>query len=1279
MIKSQFVKKLTNIFVTLALLLNASGLATFSNPSTARAAEVCVNDQQGGNDVPGQKDLTQLCFDGVAVAGKVTASWQWDDIDWSGNNSGDACALFDTDGDGKANRALCISLNGSPASLTSIKAYTCTDSSVSRCGSPNSSVNATLSTCSIATNGVQPFALGSASPNDTIASSTIDLSEVGKASAQLFDVCSYPSQQPNSDPSDCINFATSTPSTIEVKKVSNDPSGVFDLLVGGVTVADDIGNGYTTGPQAFDPASYVVSEAGNASSPLANYTSTYLCVDSSGATITSGSGVSTTVNLTANGKTASIVCTFTNTRATGPITVVKDVVNDNGGTKTFADFHYSVNGGPAQSFTATTSPDGSATLNLPTGVPVTITEPEANTMGYTTSYSNCVITPVNNQQQTCTITNDDNAPNLTLNKIVNNSFGGNNPESDWTLTANGGSAGTLSGTGAAGDSDVVSTSSFKAGTYTLSESGPTGYGATDWTCTGNGVQSGNTISLDIGQSAVCNITNTANQPTLTLQKIVTNDDGGTLGVNDFGITINDSALSWDSGTANGSSTTYKAMPSVNANQEYTLNESDVAGYEEGSWTCDNVTSTAVRTAAITLSEGQSMTCTIGNDDIAPYLVVIKQLLNNNGGSATSDQFVIRLNATPLTGGVTNAAGSETAYDTTVSADVSYTIAEDPFEGYTFMGLSDDSDCVLSEDGGITIRMDLGGSYTCTLQNTDIPVIGCMDPGSTVVTEDTQFADYQDTRSKGHYEFKREGLRLWTEDTTSQSKVAWYNAVTPYPLSEVGTPSMDYTATFGIKPGMQIVIDTNGDATPEGILVGEPDYYGNNWWSNTDFGVGSGMGYASYGTLVQYLEAHPTARVLAVGFSLGSGVHAEGMLRAITFGCYTWYFRQAPKLSVVKNVVNDNGGNITADAFTLFVNDSDLANPIMSNDDLTATYEYGVIEGGTYTVSEETNDGYEGSLVTCTDDDSGEGLTHPFVVGEGQRITCTVTNNDLPVIIDISKIIVSDNGGTAAIGDFDISVNGVEVDNFLGNPYFEGLYFGSASADAHSEISVTEATVDGYENTLFVCSVLDGESYRVVEDMSEDTPGYQLEGTPGQSFFCSLVNDDIAVPSITVVKSGPLTAAAGSTITYTFTITNTGNTLLDIDSVSDDIAGDASYVSGDTDGDGLLDLSEVWIFTANYTIPAGQTANVVNTVTACAYEAFDEWEERVHFPLAEVIRTPDSCDTDTHTLKVPATIVLSTPPKLSNTGVSSTVTMLVSGIILAAVAAVEVVRRRSQHE
>ena len=88
---------------------------------------------------------------------------------------------------------------------------------------------------------------------------------------------------------------------------------------------------------------------------------------------------------------------------------------------------------------------------------------------------------------------------LRLIKHVVNDHGRTAAASDFTLTATGPTP--ISGAG-----DVSSGPGFLAGTYTLSESGPTGYMPSAWTCTG-GSQSGNQVTLAPTESAVCDITN----------------------------------------------------------------------------------------------------------------------------------------------------------------------------------------------------------------------------------------------------------------------------------------------------------------------------------------------------------------------------------------------------------------------------------------------------------------------------------------------------------------------------------------------------------------------------------------------------------------------------------------------------------------------------------------------------------------------------------------------------------------------------------------------------
>ena len=93
------------------------------------------------------------------------------------------------------------------------------------------------------------------------------------------------------------------------------------------------------------------------------------------------------------------------------------------------------------------------------------------------------MTVVAGQQKTCTITNDDDAPKLTLNKVVVNDNGGTALESAWTLTATGNPVtdpATLSGpVPRATPMSSVALASTPA-RYDLSESGgPASYTASD--------------------------------------------------------------------------------------------------------------------------------------------------------------------------------------------------------------------------------------------------------------------------------------------------------------------------------------------------------------------------------------------------------------------------------------------------------------------------------------------------------------------------------------------------------------------------------------------------------------------------------------------------------------------------------------------------------------------------------------------------------------------------------------------------------------------------------
>ena len=102
------------LLLVAALWMGVANVRSEASSPLAPQAPACVVDQQGANDEPGQKDLTTMC-ESAGAFDTVQISWNWDDTAWTGTNTGDACSLFDTDGDGNANYSLCVTVAGVPA------------------------------------------------------------------------------------------------------------------------------------------------------------------------------------------------------------------------------------------------------------------------------------------------------------------------------------------------------------------------------------------------------------------------------------------------------------------------------------------------------------------------------------------------------------------------------------------------------------------------------------------------------------------------------------------------------------------------------------------------------------------------------------------------------------------------------------------------------------------------------------------------------------------------------------------------------------------------------------------------------------------------------------------------------------------------------------------------------------------------------------------------------------------------------------------------------------
>lgn len=207
------------------------------------------------------------------------------------------------------------------------------------------------------------------------------------------------------------------------------------------------------------------------------------------------------------------------------------------------------------------------------------------------------------------------------------------------------------------------------------------------------------------------------------------------------------------------------------------------------------------------------------------------------------------------------------------------------------------------DGFISNFVIAGDTYTFT-------------PAQTVTTKvlSPSDVDLSQTRSQGTNTFLTTpggGVEIKTvlAPDSSQAKSAGYFSTNALPLSQAGEPSLDYTNYAGaLRPSVQLVTDFDNDGLPDGILVGEPTYangsvlYGNDWWLTNSAPApikadapqhGGGFGSENHGTLAEWRNVFPNAKVLAAGWSLGSGVEGHGVINAITVGATQYTFLGTP--------------------------------------------------------------------------------------------------------------------------------------------------------------------------------------------------------------------------------------------------------------------------------------------------------------------------------------------------------------------------------------------------
>lgn len=282
-----------------------------------------------------------------------------------------------------------------------------------------------------------------------------------------------------------VNTLRPTRAKIIIKKITDppgDPQGfTFTGDVGGVLHDTE-----SAGVEV-DPGTYISTELVPAGWTLGSIT----CDDgdSTGNLVTK----TATFNVSAN---EVVTCTFRDIKK-AKIIVIKEVINDNGGTRRPDQFTLNVTGTNAEPTYFQGSTIGTEVTLDPGDYSVNETPPR----GYIPSFSDdCTGTLAPGETKTCVVTNDDRPGRLIVIKHVINNNGGTRSAADFTMNVAGPNASPSSFPGAEAGTDV----SINAGAYQVTETGPSGYDAKiPGACKG---------TIAVGQVKTCKITNNDIKP-----------------------------------------------------------------------------------------------------------------------------------------------------------------------------------------------------------------------------------------------------------------------------------------------------------------------------------------------------------------------------------------------------------------------------------------------------------------------------------------------------------------------------------------------------------------------------------------------------------------------------------------------------------------------------------------------------------------------------------------------------------------------------------------------
>lgn len=447
---------------------------------------------------------------------------------------------------------------------------------------------------------------------------------------------------------------------------------------------------------------------------------TYQFVSGSGTNCTfSGASPNAAATVAAGTTPTNASCIFNNGLATGTLRVIKNVINDNGGTATAADFNLHVKSG-------STDVSGSPAAGSETGTVYTlnagtyVVSEDAPPSGYSqTGFSgDCdvsgSITLNIGDEKSCTITNTRDTGTIKVIKDVDP-----DDNSEWDIDISGPTPN--SDTLSAGEGTSAFTSA--TGSYTVTETGSIGTNAEDYNSSYACVDeqdnvvassSGTSASFDLTaeQDVTCLFTNTIKPGTVVVTKYHDRNadgirDNGEEGLEDWTINLDDDS---DTTDEDGYIEFIEIQPGG-----HTLGEDIDEGWFQSNIFCDNggTYDSENGTFDLTVGPDETVNCEIGNYQLG-HIRVIKDVVKPNGDpfdDQSQDVFGFSVN-----GGISFdlSDGQENTED--VTPGPLHTVVETPNQNYDFAGCTSDPEGGLEVENGIAVSVSSGETVTVTCTN-----------------------------------------------------------------------------------------------------------------------------------------------------------------------------------------------------------------------------------------------------------------------------------------------------------------------------------------------------------------------------------------------------------------------------------------------------------------------------------------------------------------------------------------------------------------------------------